>query len=125
MVFRTMNSTNGIHWYFSTVKTESLDWLADGGRLFLVTGEGPLMEARLVTRHGEDQWSATTLFETSLPRSASTATTRSRPWATELGAPMKPFLIATLFGLIGTIRGLIISFSGLGATMAGAAAQDK
>ena len=42
-------------------------WLADGGRLFLVTGEDPLMEARLVTRQGPDQWSTTTLFETSLP----------------------------------------------------------
>ncbi len=42
-------------------------WLADGGRLFLVTGEDPLMRARLVTRQGPDQWSTTTLFETSLP----------------------------------------------------------
>ena len=42
-------------------------WLADGGRLFLVTGEDPLMQARLVTRQGPDQWTATTLFETSLP----------------------------------------------------------
>jgi protein-L-isoaspartate(D-aspartate) O-methyltransferase len=42
-------------------------WLADGGRLFLVTGEEPLMQARLVTRQGPDQWTATTLFETSLP----------------------------------------------------------
>lgn len=42
-------------------------WLADGGRLFLVTGEDPLMRAQLVTRRGPDQWTATTLFETSLP----------------------------------------------------------
>jgi protein-L-isoaspartate(D-aspartate) O-methyltransferase len=42
-------------------------WLADGGRLFLVTGEDPLMEARLVTRLGPDQWSTITLFETSVP----------------------------------------------------------
>lgn len=42
-------------------------WLADGGRLFLVTGEDPLMQARLITRLGPDQWTATTLFETSLP----------------------------------------------------------
>lgn len=41
-------------------------WLAEGGRLFLVTGEDPLMEARLVTRQGPDQWMATTLFETSV-----------------------------------------------------------
>lgn len=42
-------------------------WLAEGGRLFLVTGEAPLMEARLIVRNGPDQWSTTTLFETSLP----------------------------------------------------------
>lgn len=42
-------------------------WLADGGRLFVVTGEEPLMRARLVTRDGTDRWTTTTLFETSLP----------------------------------------------------------
>lgn len=42
-------------------------WLAEGGRLFIVTGEDPLMEARLITRQGPDRWVTTTLFETSLP----------------------------------------------------------
>jgi protein-L-isoaspartate(D-aspartate) O-methyltransferase len=42
-------------------------WLADGGRLFIVVGQPPLMQARLVTRLGPDQWTTTTLFETSLP----------------------------------------------------------
>lgn len=42
-------------------------WLADGGRLFIVVGEVPLMRARLVTRDGPEQWTTTTLFETSLP----------------------------------------------------------
>jgi protein-L-isoaspartate(D-aspartate) O-methyltransferase len=42
-------------------------WLADGGRLFIVTGEDPLMRAQLVTRQGPDRWTTTTLFETSLP----------------------------------------------------------
>ncbi len=42
-------------------------WLAAGGRLFRVTGEGPLMQARLLTRQGPEQWAETTLFETSLP----------------------------------------------------------
>lgn len=42
-------------------------WLADGGRMFLVTGEAPIMEARLVTRQGQEQWATTTLFETILP----------------------------------------------------------
>jgi len=52
-------------------------WLADGGRLFQVTGEGPLMEARLLTRQGPAQWSTTTLFETSLPALLN-ASTRSK-----------------------------------------------
>ena len=43
------------------------NWLADGGRLFIVVGEPPLMQARLVTREGPGQWTTTTLFETSLP----------------------------------------------------------
>jgi len=42
-------------------------WLAEGGRLFMVVGEGPLMQARLVTRQGPQQWATTTLFETSVP----------------------------------------------------------
>ena len=42
-------------------------WLADGGRLFMVVGENPLMQARLVTRRGPEQWTTTTLFETSVP----------------------------------------------------------
>jgi protein-L-isoaspartate(D-aspartate) O-methyltransferase len=42
-------------------------WLAEGGRLFIVVGEAPLMEARLITRTGPDQWATTTLFETSVP----------------------------------------------------------
>ncbi len=42
-------------------------WLADGGRLFVVTGEDPVMFARLVTRESGGQWTDTTLFETSLP----------------------------------------------------------
>lgn len=42
-------------------------WLASGGRLFVVTGEDPRMEARLTTRHGQDEWESTTLFATSIP----------------------------------------------------------
>lgn len=43
------------------------DWLAVGGRLFVVVGREPLMEARLVERCGEYEWSTTALFETVLP----------------------------------------------------------
>jgi len=38
--------------------------LAVGGRLFVVVGEGPVMEARLVTRVGRDEWLRESLFET-------------------------------------------------------------
>lgn len=35
-----------------------------GGRLFVVTGQRPVMEARLVTRVDQDQWTSEALFET-------------------------------------------------------------
>jgi protein-L-isoaspartate(D-aspartate) O-methyltransferase len=38
--------------------------LAVGGRMFIVIGEGPIMEARLVTRTGEESWLSEPLFET-------------------------------------------------------------
>ncbi len=38
--------------------------LAVGGRMFVVIGSGPAMEARLVTRTGEDSWLSEVLFET-------------------------------------------------------------
>jgi protein-L-isoaspartate(D-aspartate) O-methyltransferase len=38
--------------------------LAVGGRLFVVVGQGPAMEARLVTRVGRDEWMRESLFET-------------------------------------------------------------
>lgn len=41
--------------------------LAPGGRLFAVIGEPPIMEARLVTRTGPEEWRQSVLFETLLP----------------------------------------------------------
>ncbi|MCU0761080.1 MAG: protein-L-isoaspartate O-methyltransferase [Steroidobacteraceae bacterium] len=41
--------------------------LAVGGRMFVVVGEAPVMEARLVRRTGEAEWLAESLFETVLP----------------------------------------------------------
>jgi protein-L-isoaspartate(D-aspartate) O-methyltransferase len=41
--------------------------LAVGGRLFAVIGTGPAMEARRVTRTGEDSWLEEALFETRIP----------------------------------------------------------
>jgi protein-L-isoaspartate(D-aspartate) O-methyltransferase len=38
--------------------------LAIGGRLFMVVGEPPIMEARLVRRTGEETWTSVSLFET-------------------------------------------------------------
>lgn len=40
--------------------------LAPGGRMFIVVGKGPVMEARLITRSGEHDWSSDCLFETCL-----------------------------------------------------------
>ena len=41
--------------------------LAIGGRLFVVTGTAPAMEALLVRRTGEREWIRQSLFETVLP----------------------------------------------------------
>lgn len=40
--------------------------LKPGGRLFIVVGEVPAMDARLVTRTGGNSWDTVSLFETSL-----------------------------------------------------------
>lgn len=37
-----------------------------GGRLFVVVGDAPVMDARLVTRTGESDWISKSLFETDL-----------------------------------------------------------
>ena len=43
-------------------------WVNPGGRLFVVTGDSPAMEARLLTRLDVTQWTEESLFETDLPR---------------------------------------------------------
>ena len=40
--------------------------LKPGGRLFVVVGDTPVMDARLVTRTGDNEWKTDSLFETSL-----------------------------------------------------------
>jgi protein-L-isoaspartate(D-aspartate) O-methyltransferase len=40
--------------------------LAPGGRLFVVVGAGPAMDARLVTRTSDNEWDSESLFETTL-----------------------------------------------------------
>jgi protein-L-isoaspartate(D-aspartate) O-methyltransferase len=44
-----------------------LQSLKIGGRLFVVTGEEPVMEARLISRTADQGWVEQTLFETVLP----------------------------------------------------------
>jgi len=41
--------------------------LSLGGRLFIVAGSSPVMEALLITRVGEREWTQESLFETELP----------------------------------------------------------
>ena len=43
-----------------------VDALADHGRLFVVVGDGPAMEAKLIERSGEHDWKTISLFETDL-----------------------------------------------------------
>lgn len=43
-------------------------WVNPGGRMFVITGNSPAMEARLLTRLDATQWREESLFETDLPR---------------------------------------------------------
>ncbi len=40
--------------------------LTPGGRLFVIVGEAPIMEALLITRVGDEQWATESLFDTSI-----------------------------------------------------------
>ena len=37
-------------------------------RLFIIVGQSPAMEALLITRVGDSEWTTQSLFETDLPR---------------------------------------------------------
>ena len=50
-----------------TMDERFLDLLNDNGRLFVIVGESPAMEARLYTKQNESSWSFESLFETDLP----------------------------------------------------------
>jgi protein-L-isoaspartate(D-aspartate) O-methyltransferase len=50
------------------VPEQFLGWVNPGGRLFVVTGDSPAMEARVLTRLDATDWSEESLFETDLPR---------------------------------------------------------
>jgi len=43
------------------------EWVNPGGRMFVVVGESPAMEARVLTRGGFSDWREEGLFETDLP----------------------------------------------------------
>jgi len=43
------------------------DQLAIGGRMFVIVGESPVMEAMLITRTSENGWAREVLFETDFP----------------------------------------------------------
>lgn len=50
------------------VLTEDLQKsLTVGGRLFVIVGDAPVMQARLITRLGENEWDEQCLFETVIP----------------------------------------------------------
>ena len=42
--------------------------LKTGGRMFVVVGRSPVMQAMLITRIGTSEWTTQSLFETDLPR---------------------------------------------------------
>lgn len=46
--------------------TRFVEALRIGGRLFVVVGDGPAMDARVVTRTGESDWDSSSQFETCL-----------------------------------------------------------
>jgi protein-L-isoaspartate(D-aspartate) O-methyltransferase len=51
--------------------------LNPGGRLFIVVGQPPVMEALLITRVGEREWTRESLFDTELPSLRGAAPARS------------------------------------------------
>ena len=42
--------------------------LNPGGRMFVIVGQAPVMQALLITRVGDSEWTTQSLFETVLPR---------------------------------------------------------
>jgi protein-L-isoaspartate(D-aspartate) O-methyltransferase len=51
-----------------SVSEQFLGWVNPGGRMFVISGESPAMEARLLTRLSVTEWREESLFETDLPR---------------------------------------------------------
>jgi len=53
---------------FASIPETMVHWLRPGGRLFVVRGQSPAMEALVVTRTESGRLSEDSLFETDLPR---------------------------------------------------------
>ena len=51
-----------------TVPEQFFGWVNPGGRMFVINGNSPAMEARLLTRLDVTEWREESLFETDLPR---------------------------------------------------------
>ena len=49
------------------VPQQFLGWVNPGGRMFVIRGESPAMEATLMTRQDVTEWTVESLFETDLP----------------------------------------------------------
>ena len=49
------------------VPEQFLGWVNPGGRMFVIEGESPAMEAKLMTRQDVTEWTVESLFETDLP----------------------------------------------------------
>ena len=54
----------------AAVPRQAREALRVGGRLFVIVGQPPVMEALLITRVGDQEWATRSLFETNLPRLA-------------------------------------------------------
>ena len=50
-----------------SIPEQFLGWVNPGGRMFVINGESPAMEARLMERVGVSEWTVESLFETDLP----------------------------------------------------------
>jgi protein-L-isoaspartate(D-aspartate) O-methyltransferase len=50
------------------IPEQFMGWVNPGGRMFVVCGESPAMEARLLTKLNATEWREESLFETDLPR---------------------------------------------------------
>ena len=49
------------------IPEQFLGWVNPGGRMFVIRGESPAMEALLLTRQDVTEWAVESLFETDLP----------------------------------------------------------